>query len=689
MLLKKEAKEEAATIYEKVLTLDPENQYAQYALSALQSAEKKKKQLALNSLLTKGKTDFDQGAYQDALVSYHAALNLDPSNQEALEAIAAIEEKQNDLHQIDALLEKGKQLIDQGNYREALTVLQKVFDFASNHPEADKLIATCQQKINEAERVAFLITEANTLLKETKLNQAIKLYRQVLEISPDHPTATEQLALAEQQKREQTVEHLFREAKARHLAGKYKQALNYLNKMVAIDPAQAKDQEVRGLINDCEQKLTEADRADDLLKAGIRHFDSGEWNLALENFHQIISLIPNHPKSAEYIAKIQKKIAQQELIDSLLKEANSDLSKKRYEMAGKSFRRIVDIDSNNQAAVQGLKLVQQAVNVQENPTDDAPVPPSSKPKASPRKWQLAVIAIALLLIAGVWYLSQSGSSVDKPGRRADFSQSATSAKEDMDLAKEKATEANAEILAGSSFLRALEAAETGDQEFDSGNYLEAKLSYNSAEDFFNKSYEEASQNVEMGAILEEKRKLIEPVSQAKKEMLAEQSRARQMGADTAVANVYTSGVEAAQQGDQDFEAEKYDAAQQAYESATGYFKQAKSEVRRKVLATKVDIDGIKDEVERAKQEMLSEKSKAEKAGAISMAKNLFDRGIQKEQLGNSAFIQENKESLAAAQNFFLDGKDLFRQSREYAANAIRNKSLAETARSDMQKAKMR
>ena len=165
-LLKNNEIGQAIEVYKKVLKLDPDNRTAQ---SELRSAEKKKIQLAVNSLIAKGKSDHDKGAYADALISFHAALKLDPTNPTVRKLIAESEGKQGQTQQINTLLDTGKKYFEQGENEKALKAFNEITAIEPHHQEAIGFVAQIQKKIVQLELIDNLISEADFRSEQEKI----------------------------------------------------------------------------------------------------------------------------------------------------------------------------------------------------------------------------------------------------------------------------------------------------------------------------------------------------------------------------------------------------------------------------------------------------------------------------------------------------------------------------------------
>ena len=248
-------------------------------------------------------------------------------------------------------------------------------------------------------------------------------------------------------------------------------------------------------------------------------------------------------------------------------------------------------------------------------------------------------------------------------------------------------EVSAEIFAEATYNRGLEFEQRGDQEFEGGNHLTAKLSYNSAHDFFSKSIGEANNNMDEAAKTEIQNQLKEPAIAAKQEVLGLQSEAMRASAETSAAKPYQQAVQALKKGDQAFEAGDFSAAKLSYQSASGFFKTARDEAKRSALEAEADINSIKKIVTAAKQEMLTEKANADKAGGKTLAKALFDKALESEQAGDNQFRKANKAGFLAAQEAYSTARDGYISAKNQAENAVRLQEAAAKLRGEAETAK--
>ena len=480
--LKNKKFEQAAETFKEILKVEPKNQKA---LSDLQQVEKTLAQRTeLSDLIAEGKSYLEEKNCSDAFSRFKTVLKLDPNNQEALDLISECKRKQKELQRINTLFSTGKKYFEKGNHKEALNAFKEIIVLNPVHSESNGYIEKIQRRIEQSELVEKLISEAESHLKKRKFEQAIETYKEILKIEPQN-----QRALSELQQAEKTLAQLaelnglIAEGKSYLEDHNYSDALSRFKTALKLDP---NNQEVLGLIAECENKQRKLQKINKLLGAGRKYFENGKFEEALKTFNEIITIDPNHAESNDFIKKIRKKIEQSEQINKLLSDAESCLNKKKFEQAIENYKSVLEIESENKEAIRGLRRAEKSIERKVKPS--AVIKPIQPKKASRNilRFVLTAVSIITVLVACWYYLNKL-----QQGDEVDLSEQASAAKHEMLNLKSEADNSNAKTWAEATYDLALQEEQKGKQEFEADKYQVAIQAFVEAKEFFRKSIKEA------------------------------------------------------------------------------------------------------------------------------------------------------------------------------------------------------
>jgi len=206
-----------------------------YQSTIAEKEGKTEEELSLDLMITaeleKGIELEQQGNLQEALVKFESVLTLDPANEAAGEHLAGIKfeiKRREDLAgrntEIKNRLSRGKSLLEQKNYIDALTSFQQALFLDPHHKEALELRDRVNQLLEQIERekrekqqkIDKLLEKGTKLLRMGLLEEAREQFELVLELDPENSTALRQeqrtARLIEEQNRGDLQSHLLAEA---------------------------------------------------------------------------------------------------------------------------------------------------------------------------------------------------------------------------------------------------------------------------------------------------------------------------------------------------------------------------------------------------------------------------------------------------------------------------------------------
>lgn len=144
------------------------------------------------------------------------------------------------------------------------------------------------------------------------------------------------------------------------------------------------------------------------------------------------------------------------------------------------------------------------------------------------------------------------------------------------------------------------------------------------------------------------------------EMLNLKAAAQAAGAEQWALSIYQAATQEEERGNTDQRAGNWAAAEQAYKAATVNFRRAAEEAKTNAMLATASLKQIKENAERTRQEMANARVTAEKAGAPTKAKALFDQANAKEQEGNKKFAAHDRAGYQEAQKFFAEARENYK-----------------------------
>jgi len=406
----------------------------------------------------------------------------------------------------------------------------------------------------------------------------------------------------------------------------YHEALSRFKAVLEIDP---ENQQARDLAAECEYKLSELEQISLLLDAGKRSFEKGELKEALNCFSEILALDPKHAEAADFVAQIQKVNEQNERIEKLLVDADFYVKREKFAQAVEAYQKILALDPANKAAARGLQKAQKGLEESKRAPAVTPRPRVTTPR--PR-------------------VPTPPPAVGLP----------------TPLARPPKT--SSKTPAGVAWrIAAISVAAIAVIGFGLWQFLRPSSTQPPVE-------KTAQQSDSPG-----------PATEAQKTAARLRAEAEQAGAETWASTTLQMGVQEQEKGDRAFAQDDYAAAQAAYETAAGYFRNAKTEAQQNLMLAESDVNRLSELVMAVKRDMEREKTAAARAGAPTLARVAFNNGLRLEKDGDAKAAAGGEANWRAAQQAYAGARDSFRQAREEVARMAmtRTRENAENARNEM------
>ncbi|MCH8021160.1 hypothetical protein IH785_15025, partial [candidate division KSB1 bacterium] len=186
-----------------------------------------------------------------------------------------------------------------------------------------------------------------------------------------------------------------------------------------------------------------------------------------------------------------------------------------------------------------------------------------------------------------------------------------------------------------------------------------------------------------------KKELAGAASSARELMLSTKTEAQEADAETWAEATFRVALDTERKAENEFKEETFLAAKEDFIEAGNLFRKSIAEAKTNFegAAASADLESLIEMVASARNNMLSEKSAAEKAGAPTTAKKIFNSALAKEKEADQASKTENRESLLASRNVFLGATAEYKNAQVKARAVAKLKKDSQAAKTAMTKTK--
>ena len=322
-----------------------------------------KRAITRSEALEVGRSFIDDGKYDECINLMNELLTLNSNDYEARKVL----DEARDLKRknggnrgnrtIDQNLNLARSWIDDGNYDDAITLLNSILKKDPDNTEAKALLEKAMELKNgkdpaktAAER-ADRISEALKLINEGKYDEAQAILKDLIAENPNDTQAKNLLDQAKQKQAQRDADNAAKIAGARDALkdSDYQKAIDLLNEVLKNDPNNA---EAKKLLDQVKalQKQAEKDRQTTLDRAK-KDISSGNPDDAVKALEKYLQEHPDD-KEAQKLLDQAKKAVEKERADKAdrMDEAREAIKNGDYEKAARILNDILKDDPNNAEA---------------------------------------------------------------------------------------------------------------------------------------------------------------------------------------------------------------------------------------------------------------------------------------------------------------------------------------------------
>jgi len=266
--------------------------------------ERQKKEM-LKVLTVKAEAAMERGDYQEAVDTYDVILVWDPTDEEAAEGMQEAQDRLNE-QMVSEHVANGARFMEEKKYPEAVLEYTLAAEIDPTNVEALAAMAEAEEKLAELEarraaEIAALHNDALDAYKRGDFEKAVEKWNAVLAIDPENVEARNYLADAEE-RIAQVIEGYAENARAAESSGNWTGAAAYWNRVIKLDP---ENEDARAGKSRASGKIQSEVKA--LNDAGTGLYNKGKYDAAEAKFLQALNLDPGNGTANSYLSKIAEK----------------------------------------------------------------------------------------------------------------------------------------------------------------------------------------------------------------------------------------------------------------------------------------------------------------------------------------------------------------------------------------------
>jgi serine/threonine protein kinase/Tfp pilus assembly protein PilF len=209
------------------------------------------------------------------------------------------------------------------------------------------------------------------------------------------------------------AESLLREASDLLKHGRLQESLARAERVLKVAPADSRAQEIR---DECKRRLEQAQQVTILLREGTALFDRGKFREAREVLEDVLAVQPAQPEATRILEQANDRLEQHEQIDKLVAEGEISLKHGKIELAAAAYRRALTMDPENRDAQRGLKKTEKSKSERVTSGHITPRPASRAPSGKKTLWLvLGCVALGCVVLAVILFLPKHGGTPGTDG----------------------------------------------------------------------------------------------------------------------------------------------------------------------------------------------------------------------------------------------------------------------------------
>lgn len=331
----------------EALRLNPQHAKANRALATVSDK-------AVNQHAKMGEEYLSRGAYADALREFIALLTIDTHNsrgikgreeaEKGLEALRQIEEEKRQ-EEIASGISKGESLISDERYKEAILMFRSVLTLNPENPTALHGIGIAEGLLKEKKERH---TKAgDEYIEKNNYYLGLKEYKKAFSCDMEDASLIAKIENTERRLSE-IITPLLKKGKDEEEIGRLREALEAYGEALKFDPENREALKSRD-----RSALALEDAFQRLFSKGRESAKRGDFFQANGYLRQAAELKPDDPSLKDELLKVSHKV--KDSIAEKLKAANASFKARKYGEVIKAYEEILYFDKENEEALKGLQ----------------------------------------------------------------------------------------------------------------------------------------------------------------------------------------------------------------------------------------------------------------------------------------------------------------------------------------------
>ena len=257
----------------------------------------------------------------------------------------AIERKQKKINQI---LSDGYKALDNKDFEKAGECVAAIFKIDPDNEAAKQLESEINQAIKNQHKIVQLFDDAQETLDRNDYGQALEYVEKILQLNPNHKEAQElRLEVKQAIKNQKRIAQLLADARKAFDDKNFAKAQGHIEEILEIYPNYEEAKEFLPKIN---QALEKQNKIEQLLENTRKALDNKDFLKAKEYVAAIFDLDPDSEKAKQLESDIKKAEDDVKKIAQLLEKAKKDFNDGNPVQAKDDIKEILQLDPNHKEA---------------------------------------------------------------------------------------------------------------------------------------------------------------------------------------------------------------------------------------------------------------------------------------------------------------------------------------------------
>lgn len=389
----------AALEWKKLLDRNPNHRRAKLYM---EKAFTKYNNMEIN--FYKGLDNFNKSRFKESIPFFQKTLMINPRHQKGIYYIElSYKMIKADLNKDEASKEavrEANEFFEEEEFTKAIALYKIALLLKPDNESAKiKLISAQEREILANQNLELLmhLQAGREYHDKQEYLEAVHEWSKALMLEPDNVEAKEGLeedrTLLKQQQHQEKINELISKGIDLYLNKEYFKAEDMFKRILEMDKdnqvAQEYLQKISVELNIFKQKKMQENEAEKHYLLGVDFYNSKKYENALEEFDFTLSIIPMHSQAIDYRKKTIERLKEQKkkeearnnkIIQDLLMQGIQVYQVGEFENAIYNFKKVLELDPENEYAKDYLKLSKEALNLQKQSmlNEDSPYYPIIK-----------------------------------------------------------------------------------------------------------------------------------------------------------------------------------------------------------------------------------------------------------------------------------------------------------------------